>query len=502
MTARLRFVNTASSAGGDGTTNATTGATRAYSSMNEAEAGEVDTLVDIQLEIQCTGTAADTSTTLFSTGWSVDASSTVKLTPNSSDINTTGVYDTNLYRIATTINFRVNLDFLAPFDHLILEGLQISITGQSSRAVRTKSSSVIIGNIFDSDGINTGMTGIDFFQAGMDFMIANNVIYNMTSVGLKGNSSSSGGTRTLYNNTVDSCGSGLLIGGSEATNRAFNNLLTNNTTDYSASGTVTSDNNVTSDGTSPDTGHDNKTITYTDAANGDYSTSDSDVVGIGTDLSADSEFPFDTDIKGDTRPGGAWDIGAFQEAASGASITANIDEDGDTTSAAMATIVSISANITEAGDTTSAAISALSDSSITANIAEEGDTTTAAMATVVSISANVNELGDATTATLATIVSITANVDELGDTTSAAISTSIAPAQITANINELGDTTAASIATIVSINANINELGDTTAAAISTGGVLLAANAEIDIFPAYSGRSAISPAYAGKVDIL
>ena len=102
---------------------------------------------------------------------------------------------------------------------------------------------------------------------------------------------------------------------------------------------------------------------------------------------------------------------------------------------------------------------------------------------------------------MAVIVSINANVNEDGDTTAAAISTGIAPAQITANIDELGDTTSAPMATIISINANVNELGDTTAAEISTGGELIAANAEINIFPAYSGRSAISPAYASKVDI-
>lgn len=214
-----------------------------------------------------------------------------------------------------------------------------------------------------------------------------------------------------------------------------------------------------------------------------------------------------------------------EDAASGSAITADIDEAGDTTAAAMATIVSITANTAEEGDTTTAAISALSSSAITANVAEEGDTTSAAIAPIVGINANVSEAGDTTTATLATIVSINANVNELGDTTTAAISTSvapaeitanvlelgdttaaaistgIAPAQITANIDELGDTTAAQIATIVSINANISELGDTTVAAISTGGELIAANAEINIFPAYSGRSSISPAYASKVDI-
>ena len=237
---------------------------------------------------------------------------------------------------------------------------------------------------------------------------------------------------------------------------------------------------------------------------------------------------------------------AISTGAASAQITADIDEAGDTTAAAMAVIVGITANTAEEGDTTTAAISALSSSAITANIAEAGDTTSAAMAPVIGINANISEAGDTTTATLATIVSINANVNEDGDTTAAAISTSVAPAEITANVNEAGDTTsapmavivsinanvnedgdttaaaistgiapaqitaniaedgdttAAQIATIVSINANVSELGDTTVAEISTGGELIAANAEINIFPAYSGRSAISPAYVSKVDI-
>ena len=227
-----------------------------------------------------------------------------------------------------------------------------------------------------------------------------------------------------------------------------------------------------------------------------------------------------------TRRGIPITVLAQEDAASGSAITADIDEAGDTTAAPMAVIISITASTAEEGDTTTAAISTVVDAAeITANVNEAGDTTTATLATIVSINANVNEDGDTTTAAISTsvapaeitanvneagdttsapmavIVSINANVNELGDTTAAAISTGIAPAQITANIDELGDTTSAPMATIISINANVNELGDTTAAEISTGGELIAANAEINIFPAYSGRSAISPAYASKVDI-
>lgn len=166
------------------------------------------------------------------------------------------------------------------------------------------------------------------------------------------------------------------------------------------------------------------------------------------------------------------------EAAGGSAITANVAEAGDTTDATLEVTVSVSANVTEAGDTASAAL-----------------------ATIVSITANLSEAGDTTSAALNNIVSINANQTEAGDTTTAALSV-VGVSQITANVAEAGDTTTATLATIVSITANVAEAGDSTAAAISTGAALIAATADIGIFPAYSGQSGITPAYIGKVDIL
>jgi len=188
-----------------------------------------------------------------------------------------------------------------------------------------------------------------------------------------------------------------------------------------------------------------------------------------------------------------------EAAASGSTITADVDEAGDTTSAALEVTVSVSASVAEAGDATTAALNNIV--SINANVAEAGDATTAALATIVSITANQAEAGDTTTATLNNIVSISANVAEAGDTTAASLTVG-GLSQITANVNEAGDTTSATLNNIVSITANVAEAGDSTAAAISTGAALIAATAEIDIFPAYGGQSNIIPAYTAMVDIL
>lgn len=322
-----RFVNTASTSGGNGTTNATSGANRAYVSLNAAEAAEQQDLTDSggdTLEILCTGSSADTSRTTFSTGWVTSATSFVTVKPNSSDVNATGIYNTSLYRIETTAGYGRNVGNLSPCNHFRVEGIQGQIAGNQSAHVNigagAGSESRVIGCIAKGSGASTSLRGIAFGAASGTFMVVNNLSFDMGGAGIRKGvymGGGSGGTN-VYNNTADNCGIGLqMVSGHGGGSRVFNNLLTNSTTDYSVTGSVTSDNNVTSDGTSPNTGHDNKTITYTDAANDDFSTSDSDVVGLGTDLTSDSDFPFDTDIIGETRPAGVWDIGAYQEAGGG-----------------------------------------------------------------------------------------------------------------------------------------------------------------------------------------
>lgn len=55
-----RYVNTASTAGGDGTTNATSGANRAYASLSEWESNAGGSATDDYI-VDCCGTAADTT---------------------------------------------------------------------------------------------------------------------------------------------------------------------------------------------------------------------------------------------------------------------------------------------------------------------------------------------------------------------------------------------------------------------------------------------------------
>ena len=73
-----RYVNTGSTSGGDGTTNDTTGANRAYVSLSAAEAAEQTDLVSAgdSIEILCSGSTHDTTIVTFS-GCTTGASNTI-----------------------------------------------------------------------------------------------------------------------------------------------------------------------------------------------------------------------------------------------------------------------------------------------------------------------------------------------------------------------------------------------------------------------------------------
>lgn len=155
----------------------------------------------------------------------------------------------------------------------------------------------------------------------------------------------------------------------------------------------------------------------------------------------------------------------FNLPASGANITANVSESGDSVSAALDVLLEITANISETGDSVSAAMDALVQ--ITANIAESGDTAAAALVGQIfaNITANVSEQGDSVAAAMQVINELTANVTEAGDSVVAALEVL---AQITANVAETGDAVAASITTTTSITANVTEDGDTVSAALES----------------------------------
>jgi len=99
-----RYVNTASTAGGDGTTNATSGATRAYAGLQAAitaQASARPNLVsnDELLYVLCEGTAADTAPVII-TGFTTDSTRYVWIAGNSTAAGRhLGVWSASHYRV-------------------------------------------------------------------------------------------------------------------------------------------------------------------------------------------------------------------------------------------------------------------------------------------------------------------------------------------------------------------------------------------------------------------
>lgn len=322
----VRYVNTGSTAGGDGTTNATTGANRAYPSLNAWNTAEVTDLVSDgdTHTVYCDG-GADTATCDL-TSWLISTTNTLTILPHSNSEHS-GSLDTGLYHRSHAGNYDQSLVDTA--EGFIVDGLQFSVTGNFTAGIKTTlavsaTRQAVVRNCIFKGGGNT--KGIGFRRAGNGQNYVYNCIFYDLDKGIESDAQGTGvnNTTAYYNNTIENCGNGILLDGTGDRHHVKNNLIVNCTTDYQQDATpnATTATNVTSDATSPDgTTYQSKTITFTDLAGEDYSTDDSDVVGVGTDLSADGVWAFDTDILGNTRS--AWDVGAFedQSAPSGTTIT-------------------------------------------------------------------------------------------------------------------------------------------------------------------------------------
>jgi len=323
MTAFVFFLRTSSSTGGDFTANVDTGATRAAVSMVTLEAGIRGTVYSAgdTIQIFCSvgsGSAADTSATNFASGNWANPPDSIEIITNDGVVAT---YDTGKYRLEGAAAYGAFVRATVASDFKV-DGLQFTISsGNQSRAILFGSSGFTYNaqnNIMRETG-GTNTEGIRYSTTGTLYEIINNVVFDFSNVGLQKSAFFSTGSIACYNNTVDNCGTGINIAsGAGANVRVFNNLCQNNATaDYSLASIDASDNNISEDTSSPNTAHQSITVTF--AGVGDFQTSDTDVVGLGTDLSADSLFAFSTDRLGVSR-GANWDIGAFQDVAVGGGV--------------------------------------------------------------------------------------------------------------------------------------------------------------------------------------
>ena len=325
MATITRYVNPDSTAGGDGTTNATTGANRAYVSLSAWDAAEQQNLDTGNNIAECVcetnGTADAVECTID--GWTTSSTDYIDI-KTSAGHRHAGVWSTAKYRLETTTHALIVRE-----DYVRVTGLQLGGTaggafpngiGVNVGAGAVAASIYLTKCLIRVDG--SAAKGIAFnTNSGQIQRVWNNIIYDCAGFGIDYQLLTAIGY--LYNNTVQGCGTG--IDGNSTNIIAKNNVVQDCTTCYAGTFATGTAYNCSDDGTQPGTNGQNGEVTFADEAGNDFHLSSSDTVAKdnGTDLSADSILPFSDDLDGDTRSG-SWDIGADEVVAAGNTVTPDV----------------------------------------------------------------------------------------------------------------------------------------------------------------------------------
>lgn len=347
------YVNTASTAGGDGTTNNTSGTTRAFASLNEAESNlQADLVTNTDaIEIICSGSTADTTAVNFS-GWTVNATYNILIRTDSTLSNSrhSGTYSTSHYRLEA---YHTALDLNQKFCEV--DGLQVKaggINGNDFYGIDLNANGGTIKNCIvtlDRGSISTEGNGCWGIYGGVtsteNVYLLNNIVYGFyisgkTSWGIWTQGYDTGKNGYYYHNTVYDCDRGMLDGYGGNTH-AKNNVSDNNNTDnYGGTFHSSSDYNISGDTSSAGGTNDSTsvTITFTNAGSGDFSTSDTDLV-ISNNLYSDSNLPVEEDVAENVRPSsgdvyaGAWEgTGSTDVSVSATVLTATLATQAPTVS--------------------------------------------------------------------------------------------------------------------------------------------------------------------------
>ena len=209
MATVTRYVNTASTAGGDGTTNNTSGATRAYVSLSEWEASEQTDLVAAGDIHHCIFEGSDTTAFTIS-GWTTGVSNYIKITVAEANRHS-GTAASGNAKISNTSNgnhvISVDEDYTW-FEYLVI---QQDSTGGSDEGMRilANTDNVLISRCIiyterttnDQDGVYTG-------NWAATYSIDNCIIYGFPRVGihLQNYSGSNNQTANIDYCTIYNCG--------------------------------------------------------------------------------------------------------------------------------------------------------------------------------------------------------------------------------------------------------------------------------------------------------
>ncbi|KKP67658.1 MAG: PKD domain containing protein [Candidatus Moranbacteria bacterium GW2011_GWE1_35_17] len=347
---------------GDISNSAVVSITREFTSLNSAEAAASNIFhinssdlvsANVVLNLPCYyDTGADT-TEVTVDSYTTSANNYIKIyTPNntSTEVNNSqrhqGKWDDGKYRLNVT-----GIGILNSAHYTIIDGLQISISPNDTYRYGIRGNNNIGGMKISNNIIkqlnaqdNSGGIYIATMPSGYKSFAYNNIIYDIvgsayffSSVDIE--------SFYIFNNTAHGNTVGFRDSGQDIIVK--NNLAYDNGTDYVGTFSSSSTNNISKDATSPNSGSTDcgghscrsQTISFVDAINKDFHLSPSDTAAknAGADLSADANFPFNTDIDGSFRlhqgfGATQWDIGADETATQifrsvGPSATAVLESD-------------------------------------------------------------------------------------------------------------------------------------------------------------------------------
>lgn len=315
-----RYVCTASTAGGDGTTSATTGANRAYASLKECMNANEQDLTDNggdTFVVEITGDCSTADTTVVTIhNYTTSATCYINIYTTSTARHK-GKWSDSYYRLVRQSWYQDSNCFTIANNYVRIDGLQL-------KRIVTTGNYGNLGAIF-----NFGYAGYATIKnciGYIDDQYSNNYnfitglanvcyLYNNICIDYRGghvaHENMTGLTLYAYNNTYINVG------------RAHNNsyygqgVYKNEICQSSSGGACYNGGEKTTcltNDTTGSTGLTGITLTYKDSANLDYhlSVSDTSAMNVGTDLTSDATIPISDDIDGETRPTGAntWDVGA------------------------------------------------------------------------------------------------------------------------------------------------------------------------------------------------
>lgn len=313
MAVITRYVNTASS-GGDGTTNATSGAQAAYASLNSWEAAENTDLVTATNThiVICEGSAADTTAVTID-GWTTNATYYITIRTDTAGRHT-GAWSTSAYRLS--INGATILTCNENYTRCY--GLQIEDTGSAGyhNFININGGDFfrfgygIVRKSVADLGVHNG-----FYSAtnGRTAYIYNTLIYDMGRVNY--DDSGAGVFWYWYNCTAQNVTAAAGAFHSWGSRGVAKNCIAQDCTDgfsgnWNTTDSTYNNSDIASDapGSNANTGE----VTFTNEAGDDFSLAAGDAYAkdLGTDLSGDAILPFSDDIIGVTRSD-TWDKGAF-----------------------------------------------------------------------------------------------------------------------------------------------------------------------------------------------